>query len=139
MKFKLIRTTTGPGGTFGILHHEDGAPFLLTCELPWKDNQAQVSCIPAGVYQVQMQFSPHFQRTLPHVLNVPGREAVEMHAGNTIRDIKGCIALGAQFGILAGLPAVVLSQDALKAFLGNIGGEKEFTLEVVNAWEKAAE
>lgn len=52
--------------------------------------------IPVGRYQVVNDISPHFQRVLPQLLYVPGRNAIEMHGDNTIADSRGCILLGLQ-------------------------------------------
>lgn len=50
--------------------------------------------IPDGVFEVKMQWSDHFQRNIPHLQNVPNREAIEIHPGNTAEDFKGCIGVG---------------------------------------------
>ena len=65
-----------------------------TLERPWLNNQENISCIPAGRYEVQMLFSEHFQRKLPHLLNVPNRTNVMIHPGNTVNDSEGCILVG---------------------------------------------
>jgi hypothetical protein len=55
-------------------------------------------CIPANApgerYRVALQWSPRHMRLLPHVLNVPGREAIEMHPASRPSDLLGCIAIG---------------------------------------------
>ena len=67
-----------------------------TLELPWKQNARQVSCIPAGMYDVVKRQSPkygqHFQ-----LLNVPGRDMILIHSGNFTRDTHGCILVGQGF------------------------------------------
>lgn len=52
------------------------------------------TAIPHGTYEVKMQYSQHFQRNVPHLQNVPGFEAVEIHPGNTFEDSRGCILVG---------------------------------------------
>ena len=44
---KLVRVTTGMDGTFGVLI-KDGVPLCVTLELPWRDNERSISCIPEG-------------------------------------------------------------------------------------------
>lgn len=52
------------------------------------------TAIPIGTYRVVVDFSNHFQRELPHILNVPGFDGVRIHPGNTDHDTEGCIVLG---------------------------------------------
>lgn len=52
--------------------------------------------IPVGTYPVAVRFSERFQCLLPHVDQVPGRSAIEIHPGNAITDTHGCILLGQQ-------------------------------------------
>ncbi len=81
----------------------DGEPLCFTCEdvireLPgipveqWKIKGQ--TAIPEGRYQVVLAFSPHFNRTMPHVLGVPGFEGILIHYGNTAADTEGCILVG---------------------------------------------
>lgn len=76
----------------------DGATECFTLELPLEyngmENVQNKTCIPAGIYPVERLFSPHFNRMVPHVCNVPGRSEVEIHPGNVADDIRGCICLG---------------------------------------------
>ena len=78
-------------GTNGILRHNSN--FLCyTIELPWLDNQPQVSCIPEGRYRLQPRFSI---RHKTHLLlqQVRGRALILIHAANdAIRELRGCIA-----------------------------------------------
>lgn len=74
----------------------DGQMFCYTME-PRKDqSKGKPYAIPAGTYTVVLQPSPHFQMTTPHLLNVPGFEAIEIHPGNYPEDTHGCILVGAE-------------------------------------------
>lgn len=52
------------------------------------------TAIPFGTYDVQIGFSPRFNRLMPQLLNVPGFTGVLMHWGNSDKDTDGCILLG---------------------------------------------
>jgi hypothetical protein len=64
--------------------------------------------IPDGRYQVQLVdspdahagilWAPYDDCRLPTLLDVPGRTAIHIHAGNHIMDTKGCILVAADHG-----------------------------------------
>lgn len=116
----LRRTATNPKGTLGILS-KDGKALCCTCEELWRENARRVSCIPAGRYRVVKRVSPKHGHHW-HVLDVPGRDMILIHAGNTIHDTEGCILVGKNFTIIDGLPGVADSRktmDALRNALPN--------------------
>jgi len=82
-----------PEGTNGILYVKgETTPLCYTIELPWQNNEPQISCIPEGTYTVQKRYSEKFQSHL-HIINVPGRELILIHPANdAIKELKGCIA-----------------------------------------------
>ena len=72
----------------------DGHHLCWSMELPWRDNQHDVSCIPPGVYAL----APHFREIggLPSLAleHVPGRAGILIHVANWPEQINGCIAVG---------------------------------------------
>lgn len=89
-------------------------PFY-TLELPWKNNRNQISCIPTGVYRCVPYSGTQF-KDVYHVEDVPNRDAILIHAGNTVDDIKGCILLGLSAGKIKDKEAVLESRNALRSF-----------------------
>jgi hypothetical protein len=67
-----------------------------TLELPWKDNERSISCIPEGEYGARFTMSNRFRVVLWEVLNVPNRSGIRIHAANYSHQLEGCIALGMQ-------------------------------------------
>ena len=93
LELTLKRLYSKPSHIIGQLGTSD-TYIADTLERPWINNQENISCIPDGRYEVQMLFSEHFQRKLPHLLNVPNRTNVMIHPGNTVNDSEGCILVG---------------------------------------------
>ena len=90
MVLELSRTYF-PDGTNGKLECE-GKPICLTIELPWKNNETKVSCIPEGKYFIKKRYSKKFQWHL-EVLDVKNRSLILFHsANNALQELNGCIA-----------------------------------------------
>lgn len=49
--------------------------------------------IPIGDYDVVQQYSPHFNRLMPHII-VPDRTFIMIHWANYPSQLEGCIAVG---------------------------------------------
>ena len=92
----LIRDTFTEESTIGELFL-NGESFSDTLELPWKDNLRSVSCIPAGDYKVRLRL-PRESATRDYihliVKDVPNRDYILFHRGNTAKDTRGCILVG---------------------------------------------
>lgn len=52
------------------------------------------TAIPAGRYEIIINFSNRFQQYMPLLLNVPGFEGVRIHPGNKAANTEGCLLLG---------------------------------------------
>ncbi len=92
MEIILIRTYY-PDGTNGILQVKDDPVIICnTIELPWKDNQRNISCIPEGRYGIKMRFT---KKRLWHmvVTGVKKRSLILIHTANiAVLELEGCIA-----------------------------------------------
>lgn len=70
----------------------DGERMAYTIERPWKNNVQRISCIPLGIYPVELTMSKRFNEMLPLLGNVPNRSGIRMHAANKAVELEGCIA-----------------------------------------------
>ncbi len=131
-RLQLIRISQSPDCTQGVLRDEETKlAIMLTMELPWRNNEPRVSCIPAGVYTVRPYSSEKYPDVF-EVVDVPSRTDILIHVGNTTNDSKGCILPGKYFGEPNGLPAVLASGESLKRLKMFIGdGEWEL---IVSDW-----
>jgi hypothetical protein len=87
----FLTRTYFPDGTNGTLVYE-GKFICHTIELPWKQNETKVSCIPEGEYFIEKRYSKKFGWHL-EVLDVKNRSFILFHpANNALQELKGCIA-----------------------------------------------
>jgi hypothetical protein len=90
MVLELSRTYF-PDGTNGKLECE-GKMICYTIELPWKNNETKVSCIPDGKYFIKKRYSRKFHWHL-EVIDVKNRKLILFHpANNALKELNGCIA-----------------------------------------------
>jgi hypothetical protein len=134
MEVQLFRLKRGDQGTMGILMAPGFSCYTL--ELPWRDNQRNISCIPEGEYDVRIRISPKYGQVY-HVKKVPNRSYILIHSGNWAGDtskgyrthVNGCILLGKSRGTLAGQLAVLNSRITVKKFM-KIMDNRPFTLKI---------
>jgi Family of unknown function (DUF5675) len=115
MELHLFRTYFLEG-TNGKLTCE-GKLICLTIELPWKNNEKKVSCVPEGKYTITKRYSKKYGWHL-QLLNVKGRSLILIHpANNAIKELQGCIAPVTKFsGTGLGLMSTV-AFNKLKALV----------------------
>ena len=92
----IIRDTFTEESTLGKLFL-NGEFFCETLENPWKNNVRNISCIPDGVYDVRLRLPRESaSRDYLHLLvkEVPNRDYILFHRGNTSADTSGCILVG---------------------------------------------
>ena len=107
--------------TMGVLTYEGNQWW--TVEKPWNNNQPFESSIPEGRYKMGRHDSPKFGKNTWHILEVPDRSYILIHAGNTSNDVVGCIALGKSLRINA--DGVSSSRTALNELLAATEGLTE--------------
>jgi hypothetical protein len=102
MSWKVILTRFNYGdkqalGYVEVLRDGECVYEAKSLELPWKDNQRSVSCIPEDIYKVRKRLADESgSRDYDHfmVMDVPNRSYILWHAGNFYWDIEGCILMG---------------------------------------------
>lgn len=137
MRAILERLESGPQGTFGKF--TVGNTSFFSGELSWRDNHANISCIPTGLYCCTFTYSVRFKKYMYLVLNVDGRDGIRLHSANLMGDsdkgyrcqLNGCIALGEKLGTIEGQKALLISRPAITK-LENLMERKDFILEVKN-------
>lgn len=142
MTVYLFRVRTSAQGTLGFWL----APGFSarTIELPWRDNRANVSCIPPGEYRAICRYSRKFRH---HYLiqDVPDRGWILTHSGIWAGDAEqgykthshGCIIMGKYHGKYKGQNAVLISRATLRAFI-NFMDRKPFRLNILNSYKEKA-
>jgi len=120
----LIRDTFSKNSVISELFI-NGELICDTLENPWQDNQRNISCIPEGEYPVRLRLARESaSRDYLHLLvqEVPNRDWILFHRGNTAKDTSGCIlvGLGSQQDVVNNS---VLAMDLLIKEILNLGGE----------------
>lgn len=126
----LQRIDRYAGGTIGKLF-VDGRFACFTVELPWKGNRQNVSCIPAGEYDLKWCQSRRFGRCL-EVMSVRNRSGILFHAANLQSECKGCIFPATSVGRSDAGYYGCKSQDALQKFERMLPTDSRYCLLVRN-------
>ena len=121
----LIRDTFTDNSTIGELFL-NGEFMCDTLENPELNNVRNISCIPEGSYSVRLRAAKESNsRDYLHLLvkDVPNRDWILFHIGNTRQDTSGCILVG------IGRKQDFVSNsrfamDLLMKEIINLGGEK---------------
>jgi hypothetical protein len=118
-----------PDATLGLFLLDGHLTGWWSLELPWKQNQPNISCIPAGIYYAGKHMSLSMGRVF-WIKDVPGREYIYIHKLNTIDDSLGCVGPGLKLGELNGLPAVLDSKPAFDEMWACL--DDQFSLEIIS-------
>lgn len=126
MILQLRRYAYTPEETLGRLTF-DGFQ-LFTVESPWLLNRRFQSCIPDGRYNCE-PFDSVKHPNCWEVLNVPDRDGILFHIGNSSADCTGCIIPGLT---RTGLN-VWNSADAMRLLRDVLAGVESFSLDIAPA------
>ena len=95
MELSVIRKIKQAKDTIGdFLVNGNFMSNCLELAVPSDGNYTHGFCIQPGRYKVILGFSPHFKYLVPQLQDVPGRENIEIHIGNSDADTHGCIIVG---------------------------------------------
>ena len=121
----IIRDTFSEKSTIGELFL-NGERMCDTLENPYINNERNISCIPEGEYKVRLRTARESAtREYLHLLvkDVPNRDWILFHRGNSAKDTSGCILVG-----FASKQDYVknstFAMDLLMKEIINLGGEK---------------
>lgn len=96
MNVVIQRKSKSPDGIFGVLTLDWTPPNSFTCVTLENLEKA----IPAGLYDLDFNYSPHFNRVMPHII-VPSRDVaaggdagIRIHWANFPAQLDGCVAVG---------------------------------------------
>jgi hypothetical protein len=109
----VLHRTYFPKGTQGIIEW-NGTIVCYTIELPWLQNQRQISCVPEGEYQLRKRFSKKYGWHI-QLQNVTNRDLILFHPANdALKELKGCIA---PVTFITGIGKGSMSRKALKKLI----------------------
>lgn len=122
--------------SYGHFLDDEQRILFVTLELPDRNNARNISSVPAGTYIAERYFSPHHQRVVFRLIDVPDRDDCEIHIANLPEDLRGCVALGREFGTVTKAnghtgPGVLESGLAFDAFMAS-HPEERFTLTILD-------
>lgn len=121
-------------GTFGTLRLEDGWE-CLTVERPWAGNAPSVSCIPEGVYEIELGTYHRGSYPAYGLTHVVGRSLIKIHIANLASDVQGCIGLGRDEGWIGTSKTkecwgVTSSRLTYDEFMRRLGGRRRDVLRI---------
>lgn len=126
------------GGIISTSTPELGVFVARSMELPWKNNENNISCIPPGIYTCKytrsnrMSLEKGYDVFTYEIMNVPNRAGIRIHSANYFFQLKGCCAVGdANKDInLDGNLDIIHSGDTVKRFVEYMNKE-DFKLTIV--------
>lgn len=97
----IYRTIATEKNTLGLVTLSNSRnKVIFNCvslELPNRNNEKRISCIPIGTYRAYLYQSK--SKGLVYLLDdVQGRSEIMIHVGNYSADTQGCVLLGRDIG-----------------------------------------
>jgi len=118
---EIKRVSVVDAGAFGVMML-DGIPFAVTLERTYDNNAVKLRC---GVYYCYK--TAYYRGGYPtYEISVPGHDRILFHKANVETELDGCIAIGEQFGILNGKPAILQSGVGFNEFMRKMENKESF-------------
>lgn len=128
--------TCNDQSTIGMLAI-DGKEIGRTLELPWKNNEKNISRIPEGNYPAIIR-SDGSRGWRIQLTGVENRDNIQIHIGNYAREIEGCILVGDDVTNNGGECLVTKSEgailkiaDEMSKFSADLGGDKSVPINII--------
>ncbi len=129
MIINLVRCLKLEDKIIGVMIVKD--KIFYTLELPYLNNEKNISCIPLGAYECVRHWSRKFPYQHLQLLGVPARSGILIHAGNTVKDTTGCILIAK--GLTAANNLTATSRKAVDELMELIGQEN-ITIRISEAY-----
>jgi hypothetical protein len=134
----LKRSTFTDNSTIGKLFLPEGDFFCFTLEDVIR--KYKVPCktaIPAGTYQVIINWSNRFQRPMPLLLDVPFYQGIRIHPGNTPSHTEGCLLVGQDIDrtVADRITGTFLAFEALFPKIRKMVGEGKLFIDIEGGFE----
>ena len=136
-RLTLIRDAFTEKSTMGTLS-VDGGYFCETLEDRTRAKGVKIpgeTCIPEGLYQIELITSPKRGYLVPLLIDVPMFSAIEIHIGNTPEDTRGCILVARARGI----DRIIDSTSTFHHLMTLLDNDEDITINIVSNPEKLKE
>lgn len=104
----------------------------FTVERPWQNNERGESCIPEGTYPLKFGTYHAGGYDAYKVLDVPKRDLIKIHLGNSIDEVIGDIAPGKALDYIHGKRAAGRSRVAFEGIMHSMNGQQESSIFISN-------
>ena len=128
---RIFQDEKQTSGTCTVFDSDNFPLFsALSLERGWNNNKTNISCIPAGVYKVVLEYSDRFEKMLWEIKDVDNRSECKFHSANYWYQLNGCVSLGLKYKHLNndGYRDVTNSANTMKAFHNVLKGYTEVVL-----------
>lgn len=136
-RFKITNNYTL--GHCYIEHSSDNIEYIgVSLERGWRNNQNNISCVPEGIYDLKLEWSPKFRKDLWELYGVPNRSECKFHVANYWKELNGCIALGVKHKDINndGDPDITSSRITMIKFHEKMSGLSQAKVKIKNITSK---